>query len=494
MMHKIAFIEIHQETNSFSEVPTTLQDFKNFIYREGNDIFTLLPEYKKIQGYGCKKAIEKLNEGDLQLIPIISTWANSGGLVTADCFQYFKDVTTKAVNENPDISGVYLSLHGAMGVECIEDSEGDFLNFLREILPKKTIIGLSLDLHACVTKKMVHLADFIVGYQTNPHRDHFRTGYKTTEILIRAVRGEIKPTMAFQQLSLLKGGGLGIDFLQPMRKIFALMKKMQRKKEILSVSTFMSHIWLDDAELGWSTIAVTNENPILAEELSIKLADECWAVREIKHPKPISPEEAILKVRAATWKRKLGVCVLCDTADAVSAGAPGENTHILKSIYENATDLRIYLPIRDAKVVFDLEETPVGASVKVNIGKKLEKKYNHDFEFSGEIFSKTTLPNLGKVLVLKRNELYLIVSEFPNPVWYPAFFKDVGLSLWKADAIVVKNLFPFRLHFWKYNRLTLNVITAGTTNLNVFDLEYRKITSPIYPLDDVKTWKREMKK
>ena len=70
----------------------------------------------------------------------------------------------------------------------------------------------------------------------------------------------------------------------------------------------------------------------------------------------------------------------------------------------------------------------------------------------------------------------------------PQFYQDLGLNLWKADLVTVKNLFPFRYHFLKYNRLTINVLSAGTTNVDVHQLDYKYIPRPIFPLDGIESW------
>jgi microcystin degradation protein MlrC len=54
---------------------------------------------------------------------------------------------------------------------------------------------------------------------------------------------------------------------------------------------------------------------------------------------------------------------------------------------------------------------------------------------------------------------------------------------------VVKNLFPFRYNFIAVNRLTLDVETPGTSSVNVFELAYKKVPRPIYPLDQVESWR-----
>ena len=53
----------------------------------------------------------------------------------------------------------------------------------------------------------------------------------------------------------------------------------------------------------------------------------------------------------------------------------------------------------------------------------------------------------------------------------------------------MKNLFPFRFTFLWVNRKTLNVMTPGTTSIDVWDLNYTQIPRPIYPLDEIDDWR-----
>ena len=96
---------------------------------------------------------------------------------------------------------------------------------------------------------------------------------------------------------------------------------------------------------------------------------------------------------------------------------------------------------------------------------------------------------LGKTAILRSGGVHLILTELPAMARDPEFFKDLGLSLWKADAVVVKNLFPFRISYMRYNRKTLDVVAPGTTNIDVFSLEYENLPRPIYPLDFMDSWR-----
>ena len=263
---------------------------------------------------------------------------------------------------------------------------------------------------------------------------------------------------------------------------------MERQPGVLSVSNFMVHIWLDDPELGWSTLAVTDGNAELAARLADELADLNWSVRDHPHPAPTTPEGAVDIALRSPWSRRLGTLVFCDVSDLVAAGAPGENTWILRAILQRIPHLVSYVPVRDETVARRAFEARVGDAMDLEIGGKIDLVYNRSLSFRGTLLSKQDLKETGKTVVLRHRGVHLILTERPTPAFSPHFFHGLGLSLWKADVTVVKNLFPFRYFYLLYNRKTVNIISAGTTSIDVFGLQYRDIPRPIYPLDPIDSW------
>jgi len=486
MKKKIAIIELQQETNSFSPVPTTWQDFKSLALFYGDELLTVGRTYKR-QVDGFLTAVEKYGNGQIEVVPVIAAWATSGGPIQREVYDTFKREILEAVQQHPDLAGI--SMHGAMGVEGLRDPESDMLTELRRWVGNELPIGVSFDLHANITREIVRLSTFITAYRTNPHRDHAQVGQKTGKILIDTVLGKVKPVMTFRKMRLLKGGGYTIDFLAPMRGIFRRMEAMERLPGVLSVSNFMVHIWLDDPELGWSTLAVTDGNLPLAEQLADEIAERNWAVRDRRHPEPTTPEKAVEMARRSWLSRRLGTTIFCDVSDIVAAGAPGENTWILRSILEKAPDLISYVPVKDEEAAQTAFQARVGETLQFTIGGKIDQVYNQSLSFSGVLVSKHDLQETGKTVVLRHRGVHLILTERPTPAFFPRFFHSLGLSLWKADITVVKNLFPFRYFYLLYNRKTINVISAGTTSINVFQLQYRDIPRPIYPLDPIDSWR-----
>ncbi len=486
--YRIAVAELLQETNSFSPVPTTEDQFmgESRIVR-GADIIPFSKEEKKEVG-GFITAVEELGRGEIEIVPILKARSVSGGPVDRRLYEGFRKEIVDGLKKAGKIDGVYLSLHGAMGVQGMRDPEGDLLEAVRGVLGREVPIGVSHDLHACVTKRRAELATFIVGYHTNPHRDFYDVGYRAGEILIKTVRGEVRPVMVVRKMKLLRGGGMIIDFLSPMRKIFSRMDDMEDEPGVLSVSNFMVHLWLDDPELGWSTVAVTDGNRPRAEKLADEIADMNWAVRTVQPPAGNTPEEAVKIARSSWLRRKLGTVVFCDASDAVGTGTPGESTWILRAIMDGAPDLVSYIPIRDANAAQAAFAAKLHEKVTVTVGRRLDRVYNRPVEFSGELVYRNR-GRLGKTAILKDRGIHLILTELPDSTRQPKYFKDLGLSLWKADIVVVKNLFPFRYYFLLYNRKTVNVVSPGISCIDVFKLKYKNITRPLYPLDDIRDWR-----
>ncbi|MFA6618292.1 MAG: M81 family metallopeptidase [Candidatus Neomarinimicrobiota bacterium] len=483
----ILYAEFMQEVNSFNPLITSERDFMaDHLFFGSDAALSGKEEGKQLAGFLA--AVDELGNGMINSIPLLHAKSMSGGPVDSVFYQFIKTELLQGVRSHPEADGFYFSMHGAMGVQGMFDPEGDLLTEIRRIAGPDFVIAVSFDLHANNTIKRTNAADIIVGYKTNPHRDHFKTGYRTTKLLLRTLAGEIEPVMVVNKMPLLKGGGMNIDLIPPFRKIFKTMKKIEKEENVLSVSFFPVHIWIDDPELGYTTIAITDKDAKLAQEKADQIADMAWEARLVAQPLGESPENAIEIARKKKLARKLGTVVFCDVSDAVGTGTPGESTWILEALVNNAPDLISYLPLRDAEAAQIAWKYDIGEEVSLILGGKIDTVYNKSIKYTGEIFFKKETA-LGKTLIIKHGGIHLILSELPMSARYPSEFKDLGLSLFKPDIVVVKNLFPFRYRFLAYNRKTVNVMTPGLSNINPADLNYQYIPRPIYPLDELDSWK-----
>jgi microcystin degradation protein MlrC len=483
----ILYAEFMHEVNSFSPVITTEVNFRADHLFFGDDVpASALEEDKQLAGF--LSAVEKTGMGKIKAIPVLQAKSMSGGPVDSLFYSKIKNIIIDAVAGQERVDGIYLSLHGAMGVQGMFDPEGDLIKSLRDTLGPEVKIAVTFDLHANVTRRRAENADIIVGYHTNPHRDHFRTAFKAGDLLIRTVMGEIEPVMVVNKMKLLKGGGINVDFLPPFNKIFSSMKKMEKEPDVLSVSFFPVHIWIDEPELGYSTIAITDGRADLSQKLADEISEMAWAVRDIPQPEGTSPEKAVSVAREKKIARALGTVVFCDVSDAVGTGTPGESTWILRALNENGSEMTSYITLRDEEAARHAWNSNIGDEITLTVGGKIDTVYNQPFSYNGIITLKQET-SFGKTVIVKHNGIHLILSELPMASRTPADFKDLGLSIWKADIVVVKNLFPFRYNYLLYNRKTVNVISPGLSNTDPFALNYVNIPRPIYPLDKIDSWR-----
>jgi len=488
MTRRLAFARIMQETNALSPVKTTLADFEGSHHVVGDALLaSVSPGGHEIAGF-FKKAelagfVEAARDRGATPVPVFSAWASSGGPLTRACFETLVTRLTDGLRAaKPD--GVFLALHGAMGVDGVRDPETALLAAAREAVGGAPIV-ITHDLHGNLTRARVAAADAIVAYQTNPHRDHARCGRKAAALLSLILDG--KPLHhAWRTLPILLGGGRTIDFLSPMRAVFRRMRAAEQRGEVLSASTFMVHPWNDDPALGWSTYAI-GEDAAAADRLVDELAEMCWERRLEQPPTFSSATDAIAAARKARLRRKVGVVTMSDASDVVTAGAPGDSTHLLRALLEEGAGLLTYAAVRDPAAIDVLWSRTAGETVALAIGGGLDPVSGPPLAVRGTLVSKHALTGFLRTAVLAIDHLRVVVTEGPSMVMKPAFYKDVGLDLWKADVVMVKNFFPFLLFFLPYSRKTIFVRTLGATD---FDAAFRlEFDGPMHPRDPVDGWR-----
>lgn len=491
---RIAFARVAQETNALSPVETTLEDFRRTHFVEGEALLqSCLPGGDEAPGFtkraelrGFVDAAREAEGAEVTPIPLFSAWAVPGGPLSRATYDDLVTRLVDGIRRAGDLDGVYLSLHGAMGVTGVRDPESALIRAAREASGGKPV-AVTHDLHANITQARIDAADVLIGYRTNPHRDHVSAGRRAGAILIGELTGALRPKTAWRSLPMLTGGGTTVDLLPPMLPIFLRQRMMLRDARVLNANVYMCHLWNDDPDLGWSTVVTTNDEPRLAEDLAGELAERCWAVRDIPPPRFSSASEAIAEARGARLARRLGVVCLSDASDVVAAGGTGENTRLLAALLDEGRGLLSYVPLRDPAVVADLWGTPVGERVTVSVGGKLDPARNEALSVTGTVLRAQRMPGFERMIALNLGHVRLVLVEGPALAMKPDFYEDLGLSVWKADIVVVKSFFPFRLFFLPMARRTIYVRTKGITDIDAaFGLQFN---DAMHPKDEVHDWR-----
>ncbi len=358
---RVAVIHIGQETNDFNPVPATMADFRQFGLLEGPEILARMQGRGQVGGMLDAVAETGMN---IDWVPIVSAWAMAGGRIDTDSRLFFEDRIAAGLHEAGPVDALVAHLHGACAAEGTDDVEGAQLAIARAAIGPNVPILLTLDHHANLTRQMVAHSTAIIGHRTQPH-DTYDTGRLSGQMLVRLLRREIKPTVAWRKLRLVTHQEQYLTAHGPMKEWFDHARALEADPRVLHVAPCPMQPWLDVAEGGWAVAVTTDNDQTLAEKLAEDSADFAWARRErfmVKEAVPI--DEAVRQASA----EPRGVVVLSDTGDTVFGGTAGDSNLILDSILRQGIRGKALIPLISPATARTLAEAGEGATVTLPVG------------------------------------------------------------------------------------------------------------------------------
>jgi microcystin degradation protein MlrC len=487
---RVAIGQIRQETNTFNAIPCELKDFQLGGIYFGTEILDRFNHIGELGGFFTAAS----KEGDnVELLPILRAAAMSGGRITNEALEFFKEKLVNGLKEVMPLDGVFLSLHGGAASEKVDDFEGYLLSAVRDVVGDRIPIIISLDHHANITKLIVKSVDALIGYQTQPH-DPFETGLTAGKVLFSILKGETVPSIGWKKIPMLAPPDRGSTSEWPMKEWFDLAREMEKRPGIISVSTFPVQPWLDVPELGWAAVVITDNDPDLAHRSALELANKAWKLREEFWHVHRSPLGDLISYAA---KAKEGPIIICDVSDSVLSGAPGDSTCILRELLKQKFNCPALLPIVDPEVVDKAIQSGMGSEVTASLGGKRDQ-FNQPvritarvagIEKDGLIITIHTGPfDMGRTVLLEVRSIKIIVSENRGIGGiHPDIYKHFGIDPSDAKIIIVKTYF----HYHYFDPILKEVYKVDCPGVSGWDLRkynWIKAPRPLYPLDELLEW------
>jgi len=488
---RIAIAEMIQETDTFSPILTGLKDFETSGLFWGDEILEQMRDVGVIGGF---LAVAAKEVGQVELLPIIRARGGASGRVTAEALEYFEEQLVSGLKKSLPLDGVFLSLHGAAASEKLDDVEGYLLAAVREVVGDDVPLVVPLDHHANVTKRIVELADVVVGYQTQPH-DPLETGMKAAKTFFALVKKEISPAVGWQKIPMVTPQDQFLTSGGPMKEWFDLAREMEKRPGVLSVSTFPMQPWLDVEEAGWTAVVYTDDDLPLAQELAAELANRAWELREAFWVSGrVPPEEAIRQAVEA----EEGLVILSDTGDSVFGGSPGDSTCLLKEMVKQRVACTALLPMVDPEALEEAIKAGVGRTITLWVGGKRDDVFNAPVEVTGRVTAiseglKIELPlgfsDLGRTALVEIDGVKMVLVEHRSVgVNHPILYTHLGLEVANAKMVVLKTASNFQF-FAPWRKKLIRVDSPGMTQSDLTEFEWVRAPHPIYPLDDLQEWK-----
>ena len=489
---RIAVAELAQETDSFSPLRTSIDDFAAYGLFRGDEILERMTGAGPIGGL---LEVIAAQSRPIKLLPLIRAWAGAGGAITDVAFAQLRQELLDRLRAAGPVDAVFLALHGAAAAESEDDIEGAVLADVRRLVGDRVPIVAPLDHHANITQRMVENADLLVGHETQPH-DTVATGRKAARLMLRMLAGEIFPVIAWQKIPLITPQDQFLTAAGPMKTWFDRAREFERQPGVLDVSPYPMQPWLDVAEGGWTVVVHTDGDAPLARQIAADMAALAWELRDqFWRSERIAPAAAVRQAVAADG----GLVILSDTGDSVYGGAPGDNTCLLRELLDQNVPCLSLVPVVDAVAVAAAHAAGVAATISLPIGGRDDHVFSQPVLVTGRVAALSDgvtveiadrgVCQIGRTALLESGAVRIVLMDQRSfAVNHPILYSHVGLDVADAKLVVVKTASNFQF-FARWRKHLIRVDTPGTTQSDLTAFHWHRLPRPIAPFDPMPDWR-----
>ena len=381
------------------------------------------------------------------------------------------------------MDGVFLGLHGAMVAHGYDDTEGDVVERIRAQVGPQCAIGMELDPHCHLTVKRVRLADLIVLYKEFPHTDVIERAEDLLTLMLRTIRGEIRPVMALYDCRQI---GTYSTRLPLMRAFVDKISAMEGKDGVLSISIAHGFPWGDVADMGTRVLVMTDDRRAAGEALAERLGAEIIAFRDRLMPAFPNADDAIADAVASNAMP----VVLADSADNPGGGAGGDSTYILARLIARGVDNAVLGPLWDPVAVQICFEAGVGARLPLRIGGKVGPASGAPIDAMVEVLAlkrdamqaglSNTMAPLGDTAVIAIGGIKVVMITRRSQAFGTDLFTQFGIDLTETRLVVVKSSQHFHAKYGPVAKKVIYVDTPGSCPIDFSTVPYAKARKTLW--------------
>src|SRR6516225_3525225 len=479
------------ETNTFSPVPTPLARFGP-LYGEA-----AIRAYRGT-GTGLGAYLDLAERERAEIVLPIAAGASPSAPVEDAAYAHITDTIAEAVARG-GFDGIMLDLHGAMVTESLEDGEGQFLKRLRAI-DARTPIEVSLVMHANLYDEIIANATVVTGYRTYPHIDTYETAKLAGEILLRAIRGEVKPVMAWGNEPMLPHVMSQGSDDHPNKQLQHRCAAMGAEGA-LAASLFTGFPHADITNAGLSAVVVTDGDPKLAEELRDELLGRAWVEREAFVYKIEPLQQSVARAKAMPPSPPgQGPIVLLDHYDNCASGGTMDTTAVLAEILRQGLEDVAAFAIYDPAAVQQAIAAGIGAEVTLSIGGKIAMPAipaespplmvtgtvktisNGRYKNRGPM-ARGVAMDMGPAVVLDSGTAEIVlISRHVEPSDLNCV-SSLGIDPLQKRYVMLKSRIHWRAGLGAMAKAVVECAGVGVCTSDYGQLNFNKVRRPIYPLD-----------
>jgi microcystin degradation protein MlrC len=486
---RIAVLFFAHETVTFLANDTTLDDF-TYKGSPARGEALLSHDPKGYMGGFVKVARE--HDG-VELVGIESPlWPRTGtgsGWITEEAYEHFLGRQIAELKAGGPWDGVYLSLHGAMGVRGVPKPEADIARRVREAVGRQAFIVGTFDPHGNEDEEFLKQADMAFCVKYFPHYDSHLQGERAARMLVRAIRGDYKPTTVTQKVPIISPTVLQWTGASPWMDMVQRALVWEAREPDVYVNVFFGFPFADVPDVGLTFEVTTNANPKLARHVADDMANWAWRRREalLNTAKVHLIPEGVKLAKQAIAKGETPV-VLADHSDR-----SGYATWILKEAIAQGLEGVLFATIADAKLSDALKAKGVkaGDAFDYDVGGLADESAGQPVRIKGTVVKAVEGHGQLWIVVEFGKGNVLILSRYLVQVQEPLPLNDLVADVSKFNAIAIKSRVHFRRGFddsgFARTILLVEPVEPFLGTVRLDGLPYKNVDlAKFYPYGDVK--------
>jgi microcystin degradation protein MlrC len=486
---RIGIIAIQNESNTFLPSPTTLDVFRQGHLIVGERIRDVYGEaYHEIGGF-----FQGLDEAGMQAVPLLMAWAVPGGTIPAETLDAIVEMMFKSLAEAGPLDGLLVAPHGAAVSERHRDADGHWLSLLRQRVGPEIPIICTLDPHANVSHRMIDACNASITYRTNPHLDQRNVGLEAARLMVRTLRGEIKPTQAVALPPVAINIERQLTASAPCRPLYERADVILKRPGVLSDSIILGFPYADVAEMGSGFIVVTDNDPADAQRHADELEKYLFDHRDEFIGNLIEIDDAIEQAKTLRGP----VCLL-DMGDNVGGGSPADGTLLAHSLHRHR--IKSLVCLYDPEAVAHAHVAGAGATVALKMGGNTDPLHGPPLHlrvtirsFHEGIFTEsqprhggTPKYDMGATAIVESESgLTLLLFSKRIPPFSLGQITSCGIRPRDFRMIVAKGVHAPVAAYAPVCPEMIRVNTPGFTTADMGRLNYRHRRRPLFPFESI---------
>lgn len=498
---RVLIAMLKHETNTFSPIPTDLARFRDWGLHEGADVITAYrgTNHPLAAFLDCTEA-----EG-AEIVTPVAAEAMPSGIVHREAYDHIAGRIIEAAGKGP-YDAIFLDLHGAMVAEGPDgrpiDGEAALVAAVAEAAPGVPIC-LTCDMHGNIDPDMIRHLTVFNGYKVYPHTDMYEVGKIAGDVMIRALKGEVKPVIGFGMAPVLAQTlRMGTDDF-PMGPLQDMTRAQERKSGILCSTVFGGFPMADIGHAGVSAVVVADGDQALADSACTELLDFAWENRAefVYRHEPI--DAALDRARALDESP----IVLLDHADNVGSGGTSDVMTVIKAVLEAGLDDVAVGAVWDPAAVQEMMRAGTGAEITIDLGGKTDMPSINatgaplrvtgivdnlsagTWVVRGPMYTGATV-HTGPTAVLRVAGVRIVVTSYHHEPWDTGIFSNNGIAPEHCRYLLLKSRIHYRAGFKPLARHTITLDGIGVTTSDNSQVTFERVRRPIYPLDQINAAER----